>query len=216
VRGASVHIDHGREEGSGQMIRKALISVSDKTRIEVLLKALSELGVEIISSGGTAQHIWKLGYRVTEVTEYTGYPEMPGGLVKTLHPKIHGGILGDAKDPGQREYMEKQGISEIDLVVVNLYPFEKQVSEKKPSLKEAAEYIDIGGPALVRAAAKAALLHGRVTILTKPSQYAVLVEQLKKRRGEVSDDFKRKLAQEAFALTASYDQSIREYLKATL
>ncbi len=198
-----------------KMNKIAIISVSDKSCLDILLPSLMKFNVEILSSGGTAHHIRQLGFRVLEVSEYTGYPEMPRGLVKTLHPKIHGGILGDRGDLIQREYMDQQGIKEIDLVVVNFYPFELETS-KEMDLKKVAEFIDIGGPALVRAAAKAALLYGRVVVLTRPDQYTIFVDDFEKNHGTISDKLKKKLAQEAFAATLSYDKSILQYLKSRI
>jgi phosphoribosylaminoimidazolecarboxamide formyltransferase/IMP cyclohydrolase len=193
-------------------MKRALISVYDKTGLERLLKVLVKYGFELISSGGTAKRIRELGYKVLEISEYTGYPEMPDGLVKTLHPKVHGGILGDLSNPHHREYMERLEIKPIDLIVVNLYPFEKVVSKKGVSLREAVENIDIGGPAMIRAAAKASLLNERVTVVVDPKQYDLIIEELEKNNGEVSLDIKRRLTVEAFIKTWKYDEAIKEYL----
>ena len=130
-------------------------------------------------------------------------------MVKTLHPKVHGGILGSMKSDDQRSYMKKFGIEEIDLVVVNFYPFDKEVRSRKLDLREAAEYIDIGGPALTRAAAKAALLHGRVTVLTSPAQYNPFIDELNRNGGDTSLEYRLKAAVYAFAYTSSYDDGIR-------
>jgi phosphoribosylaminoimidazolecarboxamide formyltransferase/IMP cyclohydrolase len=194
------------------LIKRALISVYDKTGLEKLLKVLSKFNVEIISSGGTFKKIKELGYEALEVSEYTGYPEMPGGLVKTLHPKIHGGILGDLLNQAQREYMEKFGIKPIDLIVVNLYPFENIASKEGVSFKEIIENIDIGGPAMIRAAAKASFLNERVTVVVDPSQYDLIIKELEQNNGEISLITKRKLAIEAFIKTWKYDEAIKEYL----
>jgi phosphoribosylaminoimidazolecarboxamide formyltransferase/IMP cyclohydrolase len=195
------------------LIRKALISVYNKRELEGLVEALSKFGVEIVSSGGTAHRIRELGYpRLTEVAEHTGHPESPGGLLKTLHPKIHGGILLDPEDPDHKAYMERHGIEPFDLVCVNLYPFE-QVVTKGAGLEEAAENIDIGGPTMTRSAAKAALLYDRVAVVTDPSQYGELVETLRANNGELTPELRRALAEKAFKRTADYDRAIVEYLE---
>ena len=195
------------------MIKRALISVYDKSGLEELVSALGELGVEIVSSGGTARKIRELGYqKLTEVAEYTGHPESPGGLLKTLHPKIHGGILLNPEDTEHRAYMERHGIEPFDLVCVNLYPFE-QVAAKGADLEEAAENIDIGGPTMTRSAAKAALLYGKVAVVTDPSQYGKLADALKANDGEIPQELRRKLAEKAFKRTAGYDRAIVDYLE---
>lgn len=193
-------------------MRRALISVYDKAGLEKLLKSLVKYGFELISSGGTAKKIAELGYKVVEVSKYTGYPEMPSGLVKTLHPKIHGGILADLSNPFHQEYMKKLEIKPIDLIVVNLYPFEKVASRNEASFKEVIENIDVGGPAMIRAAAKASLLYGRVTVVVDPSQYDLIIKELEENNGEISLNIKRKLAVEAFIKTWKYDEAIKEYL----
>jgi len=194
------------------MIRRALISVYDKSGLEALLPCLSSLGFEIIASGGTAQRIGELGYSCVETSLFTGYPESPRGLVKTLHPKIHGGLMLNPNDPDDSKYMHQQGIVPIDLLISNLYPFEKIAAKKEVALQQAAENIDIGGQALIRAAAKAALLTERVSVLTNPSQYESFMEEIKKNKGEISKDSRRRLAKEAFALTFRYDLAIKDYL----
>ena len=193
------------------MTRRALISVYDKSGLETLLPCLSSYGFEIIASGGTAQRIGELGYICIETSRFTGYPESPHGLVKTLHPKIHGGLMLDPNDPNDQKYMHQQGIVPIHLLIANLYPFEATATRKKVTLRHAAENIDVGGSALIRAAAKAALLTGRVTVLTDPSQYMSFLEEMKNNEGEISDKSRRRLAKEAFALTSRYDAAIREY-----
>lgn len=195
------------------MIKRALISVYDKSGLEELVSALGELGVEIVSSGGTARKIRELGYqKIIEVAEYTGHPESPGGLLKTLHPKIHGGILLNPEDTEHRAYMERHGIEVFDLVCVNLYPFE-QVVAKGTDLEEAAENIDIGGPTMTRSAAKAALLYDNVAVVTDPSQYGELVEALRENDGEITPELRRRLAEKAFKRTADYDRAIVDYLE---
>jgi len=195
------------------MIERALISVSDKTGLDGLVEALSRLNVEIIASSGTAAKIRELGYRrVREVSAYTGHPESPGGLLKTLHPKVHGGLLLNRDDPEHRAYMERHGIRTFDLVAVNLYPFEAAV-ERGAGLREAAENIDIGGPTMIRAAAKAALLYDKVAVIVDPSQYGEVVEALRENDGAVPSALRRRLADEAFKRTAEYDAAICRYLE---
>jgi len=195
------------------MIKRALISVYDKSGLEKLVEVLGEFGVEIVSSGGTARRIRELGYpRLTEVAEYTGHPESPGGLLKTLHPKIHGGILLNPEDPEHRAYMERHGIEAFDLVCVNLYPFE-EVAAKGADLVEAVENIDIGGPTMTRSAAKAALLYDSVAVVTDPSQYAEVVETLRANNGELTPELRRSLAEKAFKRTSGYDRAIVDYLE---
>lgn len=193
------------------MIRRALISVSDKKGLERLVEVLSSLEVEVVASSGTAAWLTSLGYpRVLEVSEYTNFPEAPDGLLKTLHPKIHGGILLDIDNRAHRVYMEGHGIEPIDLVAVNLYPFEEYAA--RGGEREAAMGIDVGGPALIRAAAKAALLHGRVIIVVDPSQYEEVAEGLKRHNGDLPQEFRRRLAAEAFKRTSDYDAAIYRYL----
>lgn len=165
----------------------------------------------MLGSGGTAEVVRKLGLKIVDVSEYTGVKEMPSGLVKTLHPKIHGGILGDWRDPVQREYLEANGIEPLDFVVVNLYPFQDVVRKDPGDLKGAVVNIDIGGVALIRAAGKGALLNQRVVPLTSPVQYDEFVKELE-RKGYVGNELRLRLAREAFVLTAEYDEAIRDYL----
>jgi len=189
----------------------ALLSVYDKTGLDRIARILSKLQVKMLGSGGTAEAIRKFGLKVVDVSEYTGVKEMPGGLVKTLHPKIHGGILGDWRDPAQREYLEANGIEPLDFVVVNLYPFQSVVKTDPGNLRKAVDNIDIGGVTLIRAAGKGALSNQRVVPVTNPAQYEVVVKELEK-KGYVSNELRQRLAREAFALTAEYDQAIRDYL----
>jgi phosphoribosylaminoimidazolecarboxamide formyltransferase/IMP cyclohydrolase len=195
-------------------VKRALISVSDKTGLEELVKALEPHGVEIVSSGGTAKRIKELGYKkLTEVSDYTGHPESPGGLLKTLHPRVHGGLLLNQALPEHGDYMAKHGVKPFELVVVNLYPFEATVA-KGAKLHEAAENIDIGGPTMIRSAAKAALLYGTVAVVTDPSQYPELIAALKSGRGEIPKPLIRSLAERAFKRTSGYDAAITAYLEA--
>jgi phosphoribosylaminoimidazolecarboxamide formyltransferase/IMP cyclohydrolase len=195
------------------IVKRALVSVSDKSGLEDLVKALEQYDVEIVSSGGTAKRIKELGYpRLIEVSDYTGHPESPGGLLKTLHPRIHGGLLLSVSNSEHKAYMEKHGVKPFELVVVNLYPFEAKVA-KGAKLLEAAENIDIGGPTMIRSAAKAALLYGGVAVVTDPSQYAEVIKSLKGNHGSISPELAQKFAQRAFKRTSEYDTAITKYLE---
>ena len=194
------------------MIKRALISVYDKNGLEELVEALGEYGVEIVSSGGTARRIRELGYvKLVEVSDYTGHPESPGGLVKTLHPKVHGGLLLNREDPSHVKWMDENNVKPIDIVVSNLYPFERVV-EGGADLKTAAENIDIGGPSMTRSAAKAALLYDSVAIITDPAQYPELIKTLRENNGELTTELRRSLAEKAFKRTEGYDSAIASYL----
>lgn len=198
------------------MIERALISASDKHGLESLIRTLVRFNVEIVASPGTASKIRSLGYgKVLEVSEFTGHEESPEGLLKTLHPKIHGGILLNREDPEHRRYMERNSIKPFDLVVVNLYPFEEAV-KRGGDLSEAVRNIDIGGPAMIRSAAKASLLFGMVSVLVDPSQYDEFTRILEENRGSIPKEFKRKLAVEAFKRTARYEAAIDAYLESIL
>ena len=186
-------------------IERALISVSDKTGLDELARGLISSGVEILASGGTARRISELGLPVMEVSDYTGFPEMMDGRIKTLHPKIHGGIL--ARRDLDAEAMDRHGIQPIDLVVVNLYPFESVVKQSQVKLAEAIENIDIGGPCLIRSAAKN---HDFVTVVVDPADYPRLLKEIHK--GGVSKRLRGELAAKAFARTGRYDQAITAYL----
>ena len=189
-------------------IRRVLISVSDKTNIEMLASGLSRLGVEILSTGGTAKMLEKSGLMVTEISEYTEFPEMMDGRIKTLHPRVHGALLG--RHGVDDDIMEQHGIEGIDLLVVNLYPFESTIQKKGVSLDEAIENIDIGGPAMIRAAAKN---HDRVTVLVNPEDYNEMLDELQT-YGGISHANRHVLAAKAFAHTARYDGLISNYLSA--
>ncbi|NPA49789.1 MAG: IMP cyclohydrolase [Thermodesulfobacteria bacterium] len=190
-------------------IKRALISVTDKTGVAEFAKALHEMGVEIISTGGTARVIREAGVPVTDVSEVTGFPEMLDGRVKTLHPKIHGGILAIRSNPEHMKQLEEQGIKPIDLVVVNLYAFEKTVA-KGASLEEAIENIDIGGPTLLRASAKN---FRDVTVVVDPSDYARVLEEMRQNDGETTLKTRFELARKVFETTSKYDTAIYNYLK---
>jgi len=188
-------------------IRRALISVSDKRGVIEFARELSQLGVSLLSTGGTAKLLEENGLDVTQVSQHTGFPEIMGGRVKTLHPKIHGGILG--RRGIDDNVAKEQGIDYIDLVCVNLYPFAATIAKKSCSFDDAIENIDIGGPAMVRAAAKN---HAAVTIVTDPDDYAALIDELKNNGGSVNGANRLQLAQKAFAHTANYDGAVSNYL----
>ncbi len=197
------------------MAGNALVSVYDKTGLDRLARTFGKHSVAIIGSGGTAEALKKLGANVTDVSEYTGLSEMPGGLVKTLHPKIHAGILGDWNDPAQKEYLRANEVRPFDFVVVNLYPFSEMVKSDPSNFRRAIDNIDIGGVALIRAAAKGALLNQRVVPVTSPHRYDDIAWELEK-NGRVGAELRVRMAREAFALTADYDTMIRDYLARSL
>jgi phosphoribosylaminoimidazolecarboxamide formyltransferase/IMP cyclohydrolase len=188
-------------------IRRALVSVSDKTGLVELGKFLAARGVEILSTGGSAKVLREAGVPVVEVSDYTGFPEMMDGRVKTLQPRIHGGILARRDAPGHVAAMQKHGIQPIDLVVINLYPFEATVA-KGAGFEECIENVDIGGPALIRAAAKN---HDFVAVVTDPADYAALIDEMKANNGAVSRDLKKRLAASAYARTGAYDAAIAQW-----
>ncbi len=189
-------------------VKRALISVSNKQGIVEFAKSLSRLGIEILSSGGTAKVLREAAIAVQEVSQYTGFPEILGGRVKTLHPFVHGGILADRSNTSHMEELERLGIKPIDLVVVNLYPFEETI-KKGATLQEAIEQIDIGGPALIRASAKN---FKYVTVVVDPLDYPRVVEELE-RSGEVPLKMRLELARKAFWHTHNYDKAIAQYLE---
>ncbi|MBA4391981.1 MAG: IMP cyclohydrolase [Desulfobacca sp.] len=188
--------------------KKALISVTDKSGIVELAQELVTLGFEILSTGGTAKALQTAGVPVSEVSTYTGFPEILDGRVKTLQPKIHGGLLGRRSDPGHRRQMQELGIEPIDLLVVNLYAFEKTVAKPGCTLEEAIENIDIGGPTLLRAAAKN---FQDVTVLTDPADYPQVLAELKS-DGNTTLATRFYLAKKVYALTHQYDGAITQYL----
>jgi phosphoribosylaminoimidazolecarboxamide formyltransferase/IMP cyclohydrolase len=190
-------------------IKNALISVSDKTGIVEFAQKLSSLGVEILSTGGTADLLKKNGVPVRLVSDYTGFPEMMDGRVKTLHPKVHGGILGRRDIKEHMQSMSEHGIETIDLVVVNLYPFEKTIAKKDCTFDEAVENIDIGGPAMVRSAAKN---FNDVTVIVDPKNYDAVLNEMQANAGGVTLTTRKRLSREAFTHTARYDAMIAQYL----
>lgn len=192
------------------MARLALLSVSDKTGlIDFARKLVEEFGFDVISSGGTAKALKEAGIPVTKVSDYTGSPEILGGRVKTLHPRIHGGILARRDEPSDVADLENQQIRPIDLVVVNLYPFEQTIAKPGCTLADAVEQIDIGGPAMLRASAKN---FKYLTVLCNPVQYDAYLEQLYKHGEAPSFEFRKACAQHAFSHTATYDTAIASYL----
>jgi phosphoribosylaminoimidazolecarboxamide formyltransferase / IMP cyclohydrolase len=193
------------------MARLALLSVSDKAGlVELARQLVQEFGFDIISSGGTAAALKVAGLPVTKVSDYTGSPEILGGRVKTLHPRIHGGILARRDVAQDVADLEQQQIRPIDLVVVNLYPFEQTVAQTDVTLAEAIEQIDIGGPAMLRASAKN---FAHLTVLCNPAQYTPYLEELRQTQGQVSLEFRQAAALQAFQHTAAYDRAIAAYLE---
>jgi phosphoribosylaminoimidazolecarboxamide formyltransferase/IMP cyclohydrolase len=189
-------------------IRRALLSVSDKTGLVDLAKFLNQRGVQLLSTGGSAQALRQAGLPVTDVSEHTGFPEIMDGRVKTLHPKIHGGLLARRDLADHTAAQAAHGISDIDLLVVNLYPFEATVAKGAPR-DDVIENIDVGGPAMIRAAAKN---HDFVTVVVEPGDYADLMQELTTHDGAACLDFRRRLARKAFARTAAYDSAIAQYM----
>lgn len=190
-------------------IKRALVSVSDKTGVVKFGGDLSKMGVEIISTGGTAKALRDAKIPVVEISEYTGFPEILDGRLKTLHPKIHGGILGIRNNKKHAEEMKKNGVEPIDLVVVNLYPFESTVAKTGCTFEEAVENIDIGGPTMLRAAAKN---HEDVAVVCDPADYSSIITEMREKKGELSAKTKFRLAKKVFAHTARYDSAIITYL----
>lgn len=192
-----------------QKIKRALISCSDKLGLVDFATGLVNCGVQIFSTGGTRKHLANHGIETIDVTEYTGFPEMMDGRVKTLHPKVFGGILGRRDNVGDLRSMQDEAIQNIDLVVVNLYPFEATVSRPGVSREEAIEQIDIGGPSLIRAAAKN---HQWITVATRPEQYSAILSAIEE-EGSTSQSLRRRLAADAFSMTCTYDQAISDYFR---
>lgn len=191
-------------------IKRALISVSDKSGLGELAKVLKKYGVEILSTGGTAKMIRELGVPVKDVSEHTGFPEMLDGRVKTLHPKVHGGLLALRENKEHMDTIKKHDIGLIDMVVVNLYPFEKTVAKPDVRLEEAIENIDIGGPSMLRSAAKN---HKSVCVICDPQDYGRVMAEMEKNSGSVSEGLLVELGKKVFARTSAYDAAIYAYLK---
>ncbi|MDP2929207.1 MAG: bifunctional phosphoribosylaminoimidazolecarboxamide formyltransferase/IMP cyclohydrolase [Candidatus Omnitrophota bacterium] len=191
-------------------IRRALISVSDKTHLDDFVKVLNKFGVEIVSTGGTAKMIRDLGIPAKDVSEYTGFPEMLDGRVKTLHPKVHGGLLALRDNKDHMETVKKHGIGLIDMVVVNLYPFEERSAKPGVKLEEAVENIDIGGPSMLRSAAKN---YKSVCAICDPADYGRVIEEMEKNSGSISGLLLAELGKKVFARTSAYDAAIYAYLE---
>ncbi|MGH7214463.1 MAG: bifunctional phosphoribosylaminoimidazolecarboxamide formyltransferase/IMP cyclohydrolase, partial [Tepidisphaeraceae bacterium] len=191
-------------------VRRALISVSDKSGLAEFAKALvHDFNIELISTGGTARFLREQGLEVTDVSQLTGFPEMMDGRVKTLHPKVHGGLLALRDNPEHVKAMESHGIKPIDLVCINLYPFEATISKPGVTFEEAIENIDIGGPSMIRSAAKN---HKHVLVVTSPDRYMKVIGDLQEHNGSCCGKHRLKQAQRAFAHTAEYDSLIANYL----
>jgi phosphoribosylaminoimidazolecarboxamide formyltransferase/IMP cyclohydrolase len=192
-----------------RLIKRALISVSDKTGIIDFARELKQFNVEIISTGGTAKALREAGVEVRDISDVTGFPEMMDGRVKTLHPRVHGGLLALRENPEHVAAMQQHGIEPIDMVVVNLYPFAETISRAGVTREEAIEQIDIGGPAMIRSAAKNA---ADVAVVVKPAQYPQLIAELHENSGSLSNATRQRLACEAFQQTAQYDSLVSSYL----
>ncbi len=190
-------------------IKRALISVSNKTSIVEFARGLQEAGVEILSTGGTARVLEENGIKVTKVSDFTGYPEMLDGRVKTLHPRVHGAILARRDDPKHMKQLQEASIPTIDMVVVNLYPFEETIAKPDSTFEDAIENIDIGGPSMLRSAAKN---HKDVAVIVNPDDYTTVIEEMRT-SGDLSPDTRWKLALEAFEHTSRYDTVISGYLR---
>src|SRR6202161_2491054 len=186
-------------------IQRAILSVTDKTGVVEFARKLTALGVELISTGGTAKLLRDSGINFKDISELTGFPEMLDGRVKTLHPKVHGGILHRRENPAHRTAVAEHGILPIDMVVVNLYAFEKTAAKPNVHFDELIENIDIGGPSMIRSAAKN--FHD-VAVVTSPADYDAIADELSRSGGALSLETKWRLAQKAFATTAAYDSGI--------
>ncbi|MBN2403886.1 MAG: IMP cyclohydrolase [Spirochaetes bacterium] len=194
-------------------IKRAIISVSDKAGVADFAKELDAFGVEFLSTGGTAKMLREAGIKVKDISEYTGFPEMLDGRVKTLHPKVHGGLLGVRSNPEHIKVMKQHNIENIDMVIINLYPFKQTISKKGCTLDEAIENIDIGGPAMLRSAAKN---FESVTVIIDPADYKTVLDEMKRNNGEVSRNTNFRLAVKVFKTTHEYDGMISKYLEENL
>ncbi|MEI6676356.1 MAG: bifunctional phosphoribosylaminoimidazolecarboxamide formyltransferase/IMP cyclohydrolase, partial [Verrucomicrobiota bacterium] len=190
-------------------ITRALLSVSNKTGLAEFATELHALGVELLSTGGTAKALRDAGLPVIEVSEYTGAPELFDGRLKTLHPKVHGGLLQRRDDPEHVAQGKQNDIPLIDLVVVNLYPFEETVAKPNVTLAQAIENIDIGGPSMLRSAAKN---HASVTVIVDPADYPRVIEEMKEHHGDTTKGFREQLAVKVFLRTSQYDAAITNFL----
>ncbi|MBN2031871.1 MAG: IMP cyclohydrolase [Deltaproteobacteria bacterium] len=190
-------------------IQRAIVSVTDKTGVIDFVKSLSQFGVQILSTGGTARALRDADLSVTDISRYTGFPEMLDGRVKTLHPKVHGGLLGVRDNPEHVKIMRQHDILNIDMVVVNLYQFEKTIEAEGVTLEEAIENIDIGGPAMLRSAAKN---YRSVTVLVDPADYGAILKEMERMEGSTSLRTRFRLAKKVFQLTEHYDGAIARYL----
>ena len=191
-------------------IERAIVSVTDKTGVVEFAKSLSRFDIQILSTGGTAKALRDGGITVMDISEYTGFPEILDGRVKTLLPKVHGGLLGMRDNPEHVKMMKEHGIENIDLLVVNLYQFEKTVAKEGVTLEEAIENIDIGGPAMLRSSAKN---FKDVTVIVDPSDYDEVIKEMEELGGETSLKTRFRLAKKVFQLTNSYDGAISHYLE---
>jgi phosphoribosylaminoimidazolecarboxamide formyltransferase/IMP cyclohydrolase len=191
-------------------IERAVISVTDKTGVVDLARALSRFDVQILSTGGTARALRDEGIAVMDISDYTGFPEMLDGRVKTLHPKVHGGLLGVRENPEHLRMMKAHGIENIDLLVVNLYQFERTVAKDGVTLEEAVENIDIGGPAMLRSSAKN---FKDVTVLVDPADYDAVLKEMAEHDGATTLKTRFRLAKKVFDLTHRYDGAIFRYLE---
>jgi phosphoribosylaminoimidazolecarboxamide formyltransferase / IMP cyclohydrolase len=191
-------------------IERAIISVTDKSGVVDFAKSLGKFGIQILSTGGTAKALREGGVTVTDISQYTGFPEMMDGRIKTLHPKVHGGLLGMRDNPEHVKVMKTHGILNIDLVVVNLYQFEKTVAKEGVTLEEAIENIDIGGPTMLRSSAKN---YRDVTVVVDPADYRVVLKEMEELQGSTSLKTRFRLAKKVFRLTHEYDGAITRYLE---
>jgi len=191
-------------------IQRAIVSVTDKAALVPFVRELQDLGVEIISTGGTARQLRDGGIRVQDVSDFTGFPEMLDGRVKTLHPKVHAGILAQRSNPEHVKTMAAHHLKPIDMVVVNLYAFEKTVARQGCTLREAIENIDIGGPTMLRAAAKN---YQDVAVVVDPQDYEPIIAEMKGSNGQLTLETRFRLAKKVFRLTHEYDGAISHYLE---
>lgn len=193
-------------------IKRAIISVSNKKGVIEFAKALHSLGVEILSTGGTAKAMRDAGVKVKDVSDYTGFPEMLDGRLKTLHPKVHGGLLARRDKPKDMEDIKEYGIELIDMIVVNLYPFEETIAKPNVKFAEAIENIDIGGPTMLRSASKN---FKDVAVVTDNNDFDNVIKEMKAGKGDLSYKTRLELARKVFRLTSKYDNAIADYLSKT-